>query len=249
LRADRAGIPAPLGVRNLVIAATAELAVEDMSALTSPIVSTPRTLRQTHPQPLSLRLWDIDWRPLFPQKLDEGVMVEWATFDAALPFIRENYGEIFGPEESAFLSEAPTEAKRRFCAEMDVFLFRAEGRTVGLHLAHPSDWSTYYLRSAAFVKEYRARGLMQAFAERFWPVLEQAGVARLEVEVNSSNLPSIALMTKVGFSVTSMTTSERWGALVRLTKFLRPECKDVFRRQFCCMPSRTTDFDPKRDRS
>jgi ribosomal protein S18 acetylase RimI-like enzyme len=199
--------------------------------------------------PLSQRLWDLSFERLLPWQLDESVFVEFGTFDRALPFMQEHYGEIFGAGESGFLVEPMTEPKRRFCAEMDVFVFRAESETVGVILGHPTDWSSYYLRSAAFVRDYRGRGLMQRFAEHCWPLLREAGVDRIEAEVSTSNAPLLALQIKDGFVPTSMVTSERWGALLRMTRFLGPECKEVFRRQFSTMPLRTVEFDPKKNRS
>jgi GNAT superfamily N-acetyltransferase len=221
--------------------------MENMSAQSSLATFEP-TARQSLP-PLSLRLWDLDWNRHLPLQLDEGVSVEFGTFDKALPFMQEHYGEIFGTPESLFLVEPMTEAKRRFCAEMDSFLFRAEGRTVGILLAHPTDWSTYYVRTTAFVEEYRGRGFMRMFLVHFWAALRAAGVARVESEASPANIPVLSLQMKEGFVVTSAGSSERWGATVRLTKFLSPEPENVFRRQFCSMPTRTTAFEPKPDRS
>ena len=114
--------------------------------------------------PLSQKLWDLDWAQLLPWSFEE-VTVEVGTFDEALPFVAEHYARIFGTDELAgrFLVEAMTPAKRRFGAEMDVFLFRAEGRTVGIFMSHPSDWSTYYMRTAALLPEYRGRHLVSRF--------------------------------------------------------------------------------------
>jgi hypothetical protein len=199
--------------------------------------------------PLSLRLWDLDWSSHLPLQLDDGVSVEFGTFDQALPFMQEHYGEIFGGAESLFFVEPMTEAKLRFCAEMDNFLFRAEGRTVGILLAHPTDWSTYYVRTTAFIEEYRGRGFMRKFLVHFWAALHAAGVARVESEASPANVPVLNLQMKEGFVVTSAGTSERWGATLRLTKFLRPEPESVFRRQFCSMPTRTTAFTREPERS
>jgi ribosomal protein S18 acetylase RimI-like enzyme len=159
--------------------------------------------------------------------------------------MKEHYGEIFGSERDRFLVEPMTAAKRRFCSETDIFLFRAEDRTVGLLMGHPTDWSTYYIRTTAFIEEYRARGLMRQFAVGLWDALRDAGAARVETEVLPSNRPTLALLAKEGFIVTSAGVSERWGAMLRLTKFLATEPEEVFRRQFCSMPLRTITFEPR----
>jgi L-amino acid N-acyltransferase YncA len=213
-----------------------------MTAQPSPVAAASR-----EPVPaLSLRLWDLDWSRLLPLKLTDVVSVELGTFEQAEPFITDHYTEIFGAADGRFLVEPPTTAKRRFCMEADFFLFIAEGKTVGLLMCHPTDWSTYYLRSGAFISEHRDRGLMQSFLVHLWAALSAAGVARVESDVSASNAQSIALHLKEGFVVTSTASSDRWGSLVRLTKFLRQESKAVFSRQFSSMPVCTS---PNTDRS
>jgi hypothetical protein len=87
------------------------------------------------------------------------------------------------------------------------------------------------------------------FLGRLCAAVGVVGVARVESEVSPSNTSALNLQLKQGFMVTSATNSERWGSVLRLTKFLNPESERIFRRQFCSIPTRTTALDPKRDRS
>src|SRR5690349_2312393 len=109
-------------------------------------------------QGLSKRLWDLDWSTQLPWRLDD-VDVVHASFDDALSFIGAHFAAIFESDARAarFLTDPMTEAKARFGREMDVFLFRAGGEVVGVLMAHPSDWSTYYMRSAAFLPAFRGK--------------------------------------------------------------------------------------------
>jgi hypothetical protein len=195
----------------------------------------------------SRRLWGLDWSRRLPWQLDD-VTVEWGSIDEALPFVAERYAEIFGADDGRFFAEPMSEAKRRYCAESDVFLFRADGETVGLVLAHPTDWSTYYVRSTALLAEYRARGILPRFLEHFYGPLREAGVERIESDCSPSNQPVVRLHTSEGFMATGSWNSDRWGALLRMTKFLRAESEKVFVRQFCTTPVRT-GLHPKKDRS
>jgi acetyltransferase (GNAT) family protein len=234
-------------VTNLVNFKPRKLPIEEMSARPSPSFQ-PAAPRQP-PVPLSMRLWGLDWSRILPWTIDDAVSVDPGSFEQALPFMQEHYGEIFGGGEGRFLAEPMTEAKRRFCAEMDILFFRANGAAVGIFIGHPTDWSTYYIRSTAFIEEYRARGLMRIFLVAFWRTLREAGVARVESDVSPSNQPTLALQMKEGFVVTGAGTSERWGSILRLTKFLSPESEEVFARQFCSMPDRTIKFDHHQARS
>lgn len=190
---------------------------------------------RAHALPMSLRYWDLDWRKHLPWKLDGGVTVEHAPFDDVWPFIRDRYGEIFETDTGrfGFLDEPMTEAKWRFCRECDVARFRDGDRTVGVTIFHPSDWSSYYLRSAAFLPEYQGVGVGRAWMEGCLPVLARHGVVRVESDVAPSNFANVRLMTRLGFNITATYNSERWGALVRFTKFLQDDAETVFLDKFC----------------
>jgi ribosomal protein S18 acetylase RimI-like enzyme len=181
----------------------------------------------------SRRLWGLDWRRTTPWTFDD-IRVESAVFDEALPFMREHYASIFGsqPNECRFLASPMTPAKRRFCDESDVFLFRDAGRTIGLMMANPADWSTYYMRSVAVLPEYRDRRLLTRFMTASYAPLREAGVERIEGECSPANAPMMRMLVGQGFLVTSTANSERWGATVRFTKFLSEEAESVFLRQF-----------------
>ena len=184
--------------------------------------------------PLSLKLWELDWRCLGPWTFEE-VTVEVGTFEDALPFIADNYARIFGTDDgqARFLVEPMTPAKRRFGAEMDVFLFRVESRVIGVVMGHASDWSTYYLRTAAYLPEYRSRHLVQGFFDAMCEPLRNAGVVRVESDVTPTNVPMMRAHLGQGFIVSSTTTSERWGLVARMTKFLQDDAEAIFVRQFC----------------
>lgn len=187
----------------------------------------------------SRRLWGLCWDTVLPWSIDD-VSVEVGTFADALPFIRDHYARIFG-EGSApgrFLSDPMTGAKRRFGDEMDVLAFRHEDSTVGLLMAHPLDWSTYYMRSVALLPEYRDRRLLTRLVERTFSPLREVGVERIEGDCAPTNGAMMRMLVGLGFLVTSTANSERWGAHVRFTKYLRDDAEDVFARQFCGVRTR-----------
>jgi hypothetical protein len=189
------------------------------------------------PATLSRRLWDLEWQRVLPWTFEE-VAVESATFEEALPFIREHYSSIFGSDasEQRFLASPMNEAKLRFCAESDIFLFRVGPRAVGLLMANPVDWSTYYMRSVAILSDFRARHLLTRFMERSYEPLRKAGVERIEGECSPANTAMMRMLVGQGFLVTSMANSERWGSTVRFTKFLTEDHEAVFLRQFSNSP-------------
>lgn len=187
---------------------------------------------------MSKRLWDFDWADALPVTI-QGVTIDVGTWKDATAFMAEHYGSIFGDVSDRFLVEPMTEAKQRFCEELDVLVLRnAAGKTLGICVGQPTDWSTYYFRSFAILPELRERG----FSTEYQHVLHAAlssnrNIARWEVETSNANVPMIRVLLSSGFVITAMINSERWGAIVRLTKFTNRDAEAVFRRQFVNVPA------------
>ncbi len=196
----------------------------------------------------SARLWGLDWPARLPWTFD-GITVDACTFDESLPFMQRHYGAIFGAAfEGRFLEDPMTDAKLRFGREMDVFVFRDRGRDgdreIGVLAGHPSDWTTYYMRTVALLPEYRDRHLLSRTMEEVARALAEVGCERIDGEVSPANVAMVRMLTSLGWLVTSTSNSERWGTLLRFTKFLRADAEDVFARQFCGMRLKTTKSGP-----
>jgi hypothetical protein len=197
---------------------------------------------------LSQRVLAIRWGDHAPFRLPEAVLMEPVTLEGALAFTRDHYTRIFGaiPNDSRFLSEPMTPAKARFLAESDRFAFRDGGEMIGLLVGNPVDWSTYYWRSVAFLPEHQGRGLLAAALEHTDAILRDAGVVRVEGEAAPTNYRQVRLLLRLGYCVTGTTNSERWGTMLRLTKFLRADAEERFATQFCRdrFPAKTSPSSP-----
>lgn len=181
-------------------------------------------------------LWGIDWAEWLPRKLtSDGIVICASDIDRALPFISGHYASIFEQdlERSPFFSEPFDGAKMRFYRASDVMEIKDAERTVGVLIAAPSDWSTYYLRSVGVLPEYHGRHLPQRILPLMFEHLARAGVRRFETETSPANLAVLQVMTRMRFNVTGSALTERWGALLRLTKFLDEGAEDVFLDKFC----------------
>lgn len=185
------------------------------------------------PVRMSERYWNIRW----PEWRHGGITAELVAIDAVTPFISQHYAAMFPSEPNRFFTEQLTETKLRYLAEADCFLFRADGRQVGVCIAHPTDWATYYIRTMAILPEYRGRSFTAEFLHHLWGILPTVGVTRFEAETAPTNIPVNRLLTGLGLAITGTTTTERWGTLVRYTKFLDAEAEQCFRRQFVITPA------------
>ena len=180
--------------------------------------------------------WGIDWAEWLPRKITEdGVELHASRIEWAMPFISAHYAEIFEQdlERERFFSEPFDGAKMRYYQTADVFEIKHAHRTVGLLIGAPSDWSTYYIRSAAVVPAYQGRQLPRRFLPFLFGRLAAVGVRRFEAETSPANLASVLNLTRLRFNITGTILSERWGALLRFTKFVDEEAEDVFLDKFC----------------
>jgi len=186
---------------------------------------------------LSAAIWNLNWAEHLPLTLaDDSVTVEHGDFNDVMPFIVENAAAMFeeDPALSPFLPGCATDAKAQYyrrCA--DCFEFKDRGHSVGVMICTPTDWSTYYIRFSATLPAYRGRRLVQRFFPTFFHILKAAGVERVEADTSPSNLAVVHIMNRFKFNITGTLLSERWGALVRFSKFLHEPSEDVFLRQYC----------------
>jgi hypothetical protein len=197
----------------------------------------PARRREVEALPTSRRLWSLDWRTELPWELP-GARAQFATQNDVLPFMKEHYPSIFAQKDldGRFLASPMTEAKSRFFSEMDYFVFDADGETAGVFMAHPTDWTTYYLRSTAILPQFRERHMLTSFFEKLDEPLRAAGVERIETDCSPANVPVVRMLSRQEYVVTGTFSSERWGLLLRYTKFLSEDARAAFTRQYTAMP-------------
>src|SRR5690606_38637404 len=149
-------------------------------------------------EPLTKRWFGLDWRDHLPWNLC-GVSVEYGDLDEALRFIEQWYPQFFGREgRDGWLPDPMRPAKLRFYQDADIFVFRDGRQTVGVEVAHPTDWSSYYIRTHALLPAYRRCGIMVEMVERQSRVLAGFGVQRVEGDVVPANGASIIAQTRAG---------------------------------------------------
>ena len=187
-------------------------------------------------RPLSETLWDLRWDEHLPFDLGAGCSVRTSSFERAKPFVLEHYAAIFEDDPSSpFSSEPSAPSKARYyrhCA--DFFEFIHAGSVIGLLVADPLDWSTYYVRSAAILPDHHGRQAVQRFFTALaFDRLARAGVARIDIDVSPSNLAMHHIATRLRFNPSGTLLTDRWGALTRFTKFLGPDEERTFVDTFC----------------
>ena len=197
-----------------------------------------------------MALWGLDWSAVLPWTFGD-VTVEPGTFDEATRFMEAHYATCFPPAAGGlpFTADPMTPAKRRFGEAMDVFLMRHEGGVIGLLMGHPTDWSSYYLRSAAMLPAFRDRHVMGRALTALEAPLRRSGVARVEAEVSVGNAPALQVMARLGWLVTATSNTDRWGAMLRFTRLLGADAEDAFVQHFCAIDTRARPAPQHSERS
>lgn len=183
----------------------------------------------------SKRWWGLDWSKHLPWTC-EGWEVVLAEMDEVVPFIAEHYPKIFPPcsEPERWFGDPMTDAKQRFYREADVFLMRqlGEPKPFGVVIMHPTDWSTYYLRTMALLTDQRGKQFGPAWVNYVGTVLRSYHVDRLEVHTHTVNQGAQLAAMKCGFVPTGTVTSERYGALLHMTMHVAMGAKRIYQDHF-----------------
>ena len=115
----------------------------------------------------------------------------------------------------------------------DCFVLKQKNEVIGIGVNNLSDWQSYYMRYFILLPQYRGQGIFQAYTEWLIGVLSRHGVNRIEMHVSPSNPVQIHRVNKLGFAMTGLSLSERWGAMIHFTRFLQTNLETHFVESFC----------------
>lgn len=186
--------------------------------------------RATH----SARLWGFSICDDLPRKVtSDGVQAVVGDWNQIQRFVHEQYAmfteEGLGAAPNAFAQRS----KQAYFTGCDLITLTHNNKMVGLLVGAPEDWSSYYVRVFALLPEYQRPALTRRFVRScvFEP-LARRGVERVVAETSPANVAMSRLLSELGFVVTGNQLTDRWGPLIRYTKFLDPACEAQFHRRF-----------------
>lgn len=196
--------------------------------------------------PRSESLLGVRFRASLPWYIDPWT-VEWAHPDEVLAFLAEHGGMLSDPNDGRWIRESLTDAKLRFLDEADRFAIRdsRSKQLRGVVVAHPSDWSTYYIRTVALLPEVRGTFALRLLS-RLFDELRDAGVARVESDVSPNNRASLSAQLLAGFQCVGTLNTTRWGSVMRLCRFLASEETARFETAFCASPAVIQTAEPNK---
>jgi hypothetical protein len=183
---------------------------------------------------LSQRIYDIHWEDYFPWKF-EGHEARAADPELCYAFIqlhREEF-KLLAAGDGFFDEMSNPRRQKYYEVAGDFFSYYVDNKMVGFFIGTPVDWSTYYIRFVWILSEHRKKGFYQNFLGYLLAILSRHGIARTQIDIAPSNLAHMHILNKLKFNTTGFSLSERWGALVHLTRFLDVESAEVFLNRYC----------------
>lgn len=213
--------------------------IDDQKLLLNNIFMLNKDNENQHAFRMSEIIWKINWKDFFPHPFSKGnFQAVPSTFSRTLHFLKKHFKNIYELEKNnnGFISEDYTSEKLRYY-EMagDFFEFRDidHNKTIGIFIGTPIDWSSYYLRHASILPDYHNYKIYQEFIELLLYILKKHKVERVEGATSPSNLVVVHSLNKMGFNISGMELSERWGSMLRFVKFLSSKHESTFLNQFC----------------
>ncbi|MEN9825595.1 MAG: hypothetical protein RI953_1340 [Pseudomonadota bacterium] len=181
----------------------------------------------------------------FPHKLSEDCEIIATDKTTMRKFLTANFERVFPKRDSTGTPQTMLvpEARAKAIAELqestgynalhqEHFLFMFKGEPIGWSTGETQDFMTYYMRNSGILPEHQKLGLYSKFLDHFSKYIERIGYERLTSQHKADNSEMLITKLKAGFVITGMDLDERWGALVRLTKFLKPDRESAFGRCF-----------------
>lgn len=187
------------------------------------------------PQTGSYRLWGLDFASeLPPLEIQHSACVKVTQLDVVLSFLQREFPALLESRASTLQAPQAVAAKHRYLQyDSDLIEISVADQPIAVFVGAPEDWSSYYVRMFAVNPRVQQRGLIRRFVrECIFAPLEQHGVERVVAETSPVNVAMLRMFAELKFQPTGHQLSERWGPLVRHTKFLDAGCESAFRARF-----------------
>jgi hypothetical protein len=206
----------------------------DSNATVGDSACTDTFQRPALPEPLSKQFWNVDLTERLPRALnDAGVRAVPGELARVMRFISEHFPRFSEEAQGSATDARHSTVKSGYLQRCDIIELHTEQRTVGVIVGAPEDWSTYYVRVFAVASDFQKHALVRRFArECLLEPLAACGVQRVTAETSPSHRAMARLFAELDFHVTGQQLTDRWGPLVRYTKFLDPHCEARFLERF-----------------
>lgn len=179
---------------------------------------------------------DIPWHEYLPITLKNGYEIHSGSFEEVKMFAQSHFQQIYSPidPKTQYRWGEDHPNKKSFYENFaEIFLFKKGAEIIGFHVINLTDWSTVYHRNVSISKKHQNKQLWQLWFACLIEILKAHQIHRVECDVSPGNTKKVHVLNKMGFRVTGFNTSERWGAVMKFTKFLNSEYENLFQKNLC----------------
>lgn len=179
-------------------------------------------------------IWGLDWKKHFPITLGD-YQIELGNISDFLTLKNCPDSFLITSETSSdsFIKDIESRPKEAYLASAcDFFLFKKNEETVGLFVGEVRDWCSYYIRYMSIEKHHRSQDLSKKLCLILEDILLQHTVDKILIDIAPTNIKQVMRMSQLGYVSTGNLLSERFGACIQLTKFLKDEGWTVFNQNF-----------------
>lgn len=179
-------------------------------------------------------VWGLNWKKHFPVQFGQyTVEISNASEFLALKKCPDSFLITSDNSSDNFIKDINSKTKEAYLNhQCDFFVINKKSETVGLFVCELRDWSSYYIRFMSIEKTHRNHQLSVHFFNFIEGILQEHGVDKMMIDVAPSNIKQVMRMSQLGFINTGNILSERFGACMQLTKFLKEENWNVFNQSF-----------------
>lgn len=179
-------------------------------------------------------IWGLNWKKHFPIHFgDYSVELSDINEFLALKKCPDSFLVTSDNSHNSFVKDINSKAKEAYLQlNSDFFVFKIDGEVVGLIIGEVRDWSSYYIRFMNVAPAHRKQNLSSAFCSFIEAILASYGVDKVQIDVAPTNMKQVIRMGQLGYVSTGNVLSERFGAYIQMTKFLRDEAYSVFNNSF-----------------
>lgn len=208
-------------------------------------------------------IWGLDFYDYLPMQLTSEIKVEIIPYTQAQPLIEKYFPEIYHYQNQkqtpsklsidSHLQADPHdhELKLKYYQNFgDFFVFTNKKQEfAGIAVGTLLDWSSYYFRNMAIMPEFRGQELYPKFFDLLCSLLKKHHVLRVEGDICPTNRHHLHILNKMGYLVTGVTLTERWGPLVHVTKYLDEKDEERFGQLFSGTFSSDKDSNKKHQKN
>lgn len=179
-------------------------------------------------------LWGLDWEKNLPVQVGE-YSFHLSSYEefVALKNQEDSFLVTSQNVSTNLLEETALQSKERFLdLHCDIFAFKKGDEVVGVCICNVLDWSAYYVRYLFVAEAHRFHNLNNLFSDFLEKNCFDHGVDKLVCEVSPANTNQVSRLSRIGWTPTGNSLSERFGSNILMTKFVSKAAQKVFNESF-----------------